>query len=198
MEVDRSRAAQRDADTVAAAILMIGGVQRLVHIADEVEHELEGEAALGVRRRGVAGELLDLGDHAVLCRPFAGEALSGWKAEACRIEAASLQFDVGEVPGCGEAVRPAPHIRPGGARCHVGRGECVAVAGEDGIDPRTGSRGQVAPADEGDCFMSFISPGIGGRWGGEGKQKGGGEARHDVALPCRQLGEKVGHAAALA
>ena len=201
MEVDRSRGAQCDADTVAAAILMIGSVQRLVHISDEVEHELEREAALRVGRGGIAefaGELFDLGDHAILRRPLAGEALTRWKAEACGIEAASLQFDVGEVPRCGEAVGSAPHIRPGGARRHIGRSQRVVVAREDDIDPLTGSRGQVAPGDARDRFMPFVSPGIGGHWGAERKKKGSRETVHAAALPCRPPGEKMRDAAALA
>lgn len=201
VEVGRSRAAKRDADTVAAAVLMIGGVQRLVHIADEVEDELEGEPAFGVRRCGVAefaGELFDLGDYAVLCRPLAGDARPGWKAEACRFETAAFQLDVREMPGGGEAVGSAPHIRPCGACRHVGSGERVAVAGENGIDLRAGSDGQIAPRDERDCFMPFISPGVGGRWDAKGKRKNGEETVHAAALPCRPRGEKLGYAAALA
>jgi hypothetical protein len=49
-----------------------------------------------------------------------------------------------------------------------------------------------------DRFMPFVSPGVSGHWGAEGKEKGNRETVHADALPCRPPGEKMSYAADLA
>src|SRR3546814_2953499 len=66
--------AQADLVAVAAGVGVVGGVQRLVNVADEVDDELERVAA-GLDRLAPVGEdgqlLLDRADHAVAVRVVA-------------------------------------------------------------------------------------------------------------------------------
>ena len=60
--------------------MVIGGVERLVQVADEVQQELERQEPLGRTRGRVAElgrELIDLVDHAGRWRPLGGRDPGG-------------------------------------------------------------------------------------------------------------------------
>ena len=193
----RPGAAAAEIDAVAALVVIVGKVQRLVQVAGEVQHELEGEDP--VRRRRVLRRQLrrEQGEPA-------GQAVIIGAGGVRRVGAVDL--DVGEVPGRRLAMAVAPHVRPGGAGGHVrGRQRIRSIRRQEGVDGAQGLRGQVLARDLGDDRVALLAPGEGGRRGGGDHQRHGdikGRNRpprrvcpmvHDALPPDRSGGEPLLH-----
>jgi hypothetical protein len=75
MKVARVQPSSCDKFLVPAGVVVIGGVERLMQVADEVQKELEREKLLGGtcgRIAELGGELIDLVHDADSWRPFGG------------------------------------------------------------------------------------------------------------------------------
>ena len=108
---------------VAAPVVIVGAVQRLVKVADEVQQVDKRQDALGLWRapiRQLLLELLDLVDLAVLSWPLRRRPVCRGEAKAGGVQVRVVQLDVGEVPArrlsmAGAAVG----VSPGRPRRHV-------------------------------------------------------------------------------
>lgn len=84
-------------DFVAAAVVVVGAVERLIDVSDEVDDPLERLKPLARRRGLVAEHVLkyaDLGDDAVAGRAIA-TGVVGWRGTIRRIDR-----DIHEMPAC--------------------------------------------------------------------------------------------------
>jgi hypothetical protein len=73
MEVARVHSFVRNKLLISAGIVIVGCVERLMQVTDEVQQELQRQELLGTTRGRIAElgrELIDLVDHAGLRRPF--------------------------------------------------------------------------------------------------------------------------------
>ena len=153
----RAAAVKLHLDAIAAAVVVVRAMQRLVHVADEVDDEHQRfPALLGRGRRdraasGVSAKLPTLRNRPWRNRaPYRGGLVDG---------------DVDVVPGtC--FVAGAPHlVRPAGDRRHrLARTENFDDAGS-----RCGS--ELRFRDSGDQRVSFGSPGKSGRAQGREAQR---------------------------
>ena len=95
---DRAFAEQHQ-HAVAAGVVVVGGVQRLVHVADQVQQKLEGDRPLrrGPRIAQLRRERVDAVDGAGLRRTEAGRTGTRRMAEAGRAQVRVIQLDIDEV-----------------------------------------------------------------------------------------------------
>jgi hypothetical protein len=80
VKVARVQPCRGDKLLVAASVVVIGGVERLTQVADEVQQELERQDPLGRtpgRGAELVRELFDLVDHAGPWRPSGGRDPAG-------------------------------------------------------------------------------------------------------------------------
>ena len=97
-----------DALAVAAAVVVVGAVERLMHIADEMDDKHEGFALLYWSGRGVAQNRLEVrnfGDDAIVFGAVAGH-----------VEVAIGDLNIDEVPGAGFGPAAAYIVGPTGDR----------------------------------------------------------------------------------
>src|SRR5580704_1784005 len=111
---------RKDSAESAAPVVMIGGVQRLMEIADEMNQKLEREQALGGRRGGafeLDGKFVDFVHHAILRRSRARQlpCRQCRKSEAGILEIRMIDLDVHKMPGRRLAMRAAILVGPGRA-----------------------------------------------------------------------------------
>jgi len=104
MQFAGAEARCRDVLIIAALVVVISGVKRLVHVADEVQEELESHDPLLRICPGIGKlrhELLDLIDHASFCRTsgsrYVGRRKPGMH-EARLIEVGAVDLDVDKMP----------------------------------------------------------------------------------------------------
>ena len=117
---------------------MIGGVQRLVQIADEMNQEFQRQQPFRRRRAQTAelrAELFDLVHHAVLSGTLARDLIDRQhrKSIASALQLRMVDFDVDKVPGGGFAMPIAILVGPGCAAGKIRRRERVAIAREQRI-----------------------------------------------------------------
>src|SRR5215470_2887034 len=91
-----------DLDLIATTVVVVGGMQRLVQVSDEVEQELERHKTLlrvGARLGKFSGELLDLVEDAcwrtVRCN---GVRRQRWSAGTSTADIGIVDLDIDEVP----------------------------------------------------------------------------------------------------
>jgi hypothetical protein len=120
---------------VAALVLVVRAVQRLVHVADEVNQEHEVLAALVRREGGVVQrfpELLDLGDHAIALGTIARH-----------VEVRLIDRNVDVMPRRGGGPRRTNLVGPTGNRNHGG------VGSQNFVHPRARRRCKLGVGDPG-------------------------------------------------
>lgn len=162
---------------VAAAVVVRGGVQRLMQVGDEMDEKSQGVGA-GLRS-GAA-----IAKDTELVREGGGEASGGWWTVRREIARASGARNVNEVPGGGSGQDAAHVIGPRGGIHEWIEAALPAEAGkvrtdrssrENLKDHRACARVKVRFGDQGDDLMPFASPGVSRRRGSqspENKQQG--------------------------
>src|SRR5215470_18835638 len=103
MEIARLESSGGHPLTVAAAIVVVGSVQRLVNIAHEVQQKLESNdlfLLVGSRVRQFCGELLNLVDDAIVGGAVRGRGAGrdGRMTEAGHIEVRRCDLNIDEMP----------------------------------------------------------------------------------------------------
>ena len=167
--------------------MVVGRVQRLVLVADEVEQELEGDQPLlrtRARRREFGRELVDLVDHTVLrgtrARWLIGRGMTEARGVLIR---GAVDLGIDEVPAGGLAMPTAAvDVRPGRLRLHFVCGEGVLILREQRVDLGAHRGGEFRPRDQGDDLMSLEAPRLGRPADSQGS--GGGE-KSGAAHGCR-------------
>src|ERR1700685_4747707 len=97
MKIVRPDAGSSGELQVSAPVMIVRGVQRLMHIADEVQKKLEREASLLLAGRGVLTfrrEFVDLIDHAGIRRSQGRDALVARRQspKTRRLQIRTVQF----------------------------------------------------------------------------------------------------------
>lgn len=155
----------RQADTVAAAVVVVGDMKRLMKITDQMHQELQRHQPIrgsGRRRLKLGLELRDLVDDAVLCATGARNStgIRRREARAGRFEVRMIDLDIDVVPSRRFAMAVAVLIRPGGAAGKVRRSQGIGVAGQHGIDLDLRGGCQMAVGDECRDLVAKVTPGV--------------------------------------
>lgn len=103
VQIARAESGRRHLLPIAAGIVIVGRMKRLVHVADEMHEELQGDQALSRTRCRIAKfccEFLDFVDNASLRRPARCRHARGQRrmAEASPVEVAAVEFDIDKTP----------------------------------------------------------------------------------------------------
>ena len=176
--------------------MVVRGVQRLVHIADQVQQKLERDRPFrrGPRIAQLRHERLDAVDDAGLCRTEACRHGTRRMAGAGRRQIRVVQLGVDEVPRAGEAIpllrgmtiAVAILVRPGRAAGDIGLSQRVGVVAQDLVDGRARGRRKVRIGNQGDDPMSLVPPGK-----GRGRGEHGHARQHERDKPgaatCQRL-----------
>src|SRR5208283_3482660 len=183
---------------VAAPVVIVARVQRLVHIANEMQQELQRETPLPLTRAGIlklGGEFVDLVDHAVLRGPFRGigPRRDLRLTEAGAADVGSRQFEIHEMPAArlhvadpgGVPIGITVLVRPGRLMRDVPCGQPGLVAREQGLHPPANRGLKVVIRDQPDHFVALIAPGESGRSARQTKSRGAERARERGHEPAR-------------
>jgi hypothetical protein len=171
VKVPRTHSLACDELLVPAGIVVVGGVQRLMQVANKVEKELQSQEPLGIAGGGIAElgrELIDLVDHAGLRRAFRSrDARRKRRMAKTRCGKIRLrQFDVHEVPPpcrfvtdlSRVAVAVAIDVGPCRLARDVVAGQSVGVGSEQLRDLGAGRRLEIVLGDKGNDFMTLVAP----------------------------------------
>ncbi len=175
MQVPRRRSDGRHPHCVAALVMVIGGMQRLMQVAEQMQQELQREQSfvrVGSRRGEFPFELLELVEDAILRGARRGRSCRRRLRRTGDRRVGGIDLEVHVVPGAGAAIMAligaaigvAELVRPGGLGGDgVIDGERAVVRGEQVRDPLAYGRLQILLGDERDDLMPLVAEAARGR-----------------------------------
>ncbi len=161
---------------VAAFVVRIAGMQGLVHIAHQVQQELQRQPLLLLRRARIpqlGGEFADLVHDTVAGRTARSRRARGHRRlpEARRDQVRRVELEVDVMPvarpvvvhrAAGVAIGIAEFVGPCRLDGDVGpRRELGFIAREQHVDARADQRLEIAIGDSPHDLVTFIAPGQG-------------------------------------
>ncbi|MCW0415641.1 hypothetical protein NB689_001395 [Xanthomonas sacchari] len=169
-------ALELDLHGVGALVAGVAGMQRLLHVAGEMHHELQRLRTRGLRLaavgedRGLAAQRFD---RAVAVRTVAGLLVVA--VVLCQVDVVPARAALAQI-----GIVFAELVGPVG---DAGQGR-VGFALQQGADLRAGLRGELGVGEIGDQAVTQRAPGEGGgRCGGEGRGERGANEGRDFHAP---------------
>jgi len=168
--------------------VVIGGVQRLVQIAQKMNQKLERQNAFRRRRGRVfefGREFLDLVHHTVLRGALARKLsyVQARKSEAGIVEIRMVDLDVHKMPDGGFAVRIAVFVRPSCPAGEIAGRQRVRIARQQSVQGGSGRRRQVPIGDQRGDLMAEIAPGD--RLRADQRREGRGHSEEGLSQPVK-------------